>query len=39
MSHLSDCMEAVLGYSFIEGNKVQVMVTGPVISPSNLLKR
>ena len=36
MSHLSDCMEAALGYSFIEGNQVQVLCNGDEIFPAML---
>lgn len=36
MSHLSDCMEIALGYSFVGGNQVQVLCNGDEIFPAML---
>lgn len=36
MSHLSDCLETALGYSFVEGNQVQVLCNGDEIFPAML---
>ncbi len=36
MSHLSECMVTTLGYSFVEGNHVQVLCNGDEIFPAML---